>query len=242
MKTLSYVLIAVFICNVLSLEAKYVNKRSRRSSCNQKMAFNWWPQRTYQNTQNNISCTIKPFSQEETCQLFLDKGKSLIAQQGWFFINQPILPLHITIINNNNFPIMIGETNINLGTNWIGIKRKPINLTNILESLSNKFFWSSPLEVERASVHDWTGKIIGTTSNYIKNTDPLINCSFLELDEFNLSSLYNLEPSILFGLGRNSMIIEAGKTKEFLIFVWAKEIKLGLNISIAHTTFTTNLA
>ena len=163
--------------------------------------------------------------------------------RSWFFGSQPIIPLHIIIKNENSFPISLSEKNIDLGRYWYGIQRKPLNIKNVLESLNNKWFWSYQLEERNTSIHGSTGKLLGTATSYQVNTDPLLYRSFLALDGLSLPSLFNLDSSILFNHHRaqHSVIIEEGKTKELLLFVWGKEITSNFSITIAKNKFIVNL-
>jgi hypothetical protein len=243
MRITYYVLISIFIAHSSTfLQARYIHSKFSKKNTVENTTITWWPRNTYQNSQNNISLTIRALSEIETSNLFLGKGKFLVAMRGCLFIShQPIIPLHLVIKNENSFSIMLSKEGINLGKNWIGIKHRPINLANIYESLNNYWIWSSPIEIQHGFIHSYTGNLVGTTTNYKKNENPLIDCSFLMLDRFSLSSLLNLEASIISNLASNSVIVEQGKTIELLLFVWGKQITPNFSITIAQTNFKINL-
>lgn len=246
MKMVRYLLSAILIGSLSTslLARHHRSRRSKNSLFTNNKHFNWWPRNTYQKTENNISLLVKALSEEETSNLFLGDGKYLITMRGSFFISQPIVPLHITIKNENSFPIILNESSIDLGRYWIGIQHRPVNLRNVSESLNNSWFWSNQLEQRNSFIHSFTGKLIATTTSYEVNHDPLLYCSFLILDKWNLSSLFSLESGILFNdykLPQSSVIIEEGKAKELLLFVWGKHITSNFSITIAKNKFKVNL-
>lgn len=245
MKIIYYLSIAIFIDNLShSLFAHSYRSKSKTTYRNENQNFNWWPLKIYQNSQNNISLTIKPLSEEATSNLFSGEGKYLVSMRGWFFVSQPIIPLHIIIKNENSFPVMLSEKNIDLGRYWIGIKCRPVNIRNVLESLNNYWFWSSSLEEKQTYIHNSSGKLVGTATKYKVNNDPLLYCSFLDLDGLNVPSLFNLDSSILlnhYTFAQNSVMVEQGKTKELLLFAWGKQINSNFSITIAQNKFKVNL-
>lgn len=240
MKTIYHLLITVaFIINSSHFLLAHNHQTSPQP---QNTNFCWWPQSMYQNTQNNITVTVKALSEEETKNLFLGNGQRLVSMRGYLSISQPIVPLYITIKNGNPFSIMLSDQDINLGRNWNGSKRRPLNIRNTLEALNNNWFWSKATTCKTIDTRDSNGKIIESNNTYEKNTDSLFHRSFLSIDKLDIPTLFNLEPSMLFNdiVAQSSIIVKTGKTKGLLLFVWGKEITSSFNITIAKTTFNIN--
>lgn len=82
MKPVYYLLIVGLLAStpVLGL------RRKQHSQLSQVKKFSFWPTQTYNETQNNLSLTIHPLSEEETSNLFLGEGKRLLKIKGWFFL------------------------------------------------------------------------------------------------------------------------------------------------------------
>lgn len=208
---------------------------AKRESIPQK-AFSWWPEKTYQAAKDGISVTIRPFSEEETRALFGGAGKNLLTCTHWF-IACPIVPMHMTIDNQTDVPILLQNESIDLGSKLFGIRREPVSLQHVLDALNKQ--WFSPLMVTDSCVYSGT-TLIGTIERF--STNPDLYRSFLTIEkEYPIASLPNLQKELVFRgkLSWSSVTVDKGQKKEVLFFVWGKDIKKsGFNLTLGYNKFT----
>jgi len=223
---------------VTGMHAAPAKRRTAESGTTYKKTFSWWPERTFQDKKNGISLIVEPFSEQETRALFGGDGKNLITCTEWF-IACPIVPIHVTIDNQTDLPILLKKESIDLGKKMFGIKREPVNLQHVLDAINKK--WFSSHVITDGYVYSGT-TLIATTERLSNN--PYLYRSFLTIEEkYTRSSLSNLQKELLFKnqYSWSNVTIDEGQKKEILFFVWGKDIKQSeFNMTLGYNKFVIN--